>query len=1077
MKIRKITISNLNSLYGTFQIDLTGAYYDSGLFLIKGDKGSGKSTILDAVCLAIYGETPRLGKKNLDILSQGEKNGFAEVEFELNDEIYTVRYGITKKIPTRGANKGVPKYDWFHTLQRGSELLAERSATLKVIGDLLGIKFDDFTRVILLAQGNFNAFLTSGKEKGEILEKITGTEIYSKMGTLIFESWKESKEKVERKRGVIGEIRILSEEEILQLENERSDTQRKLDVLRSEIQTLEGLCLKFDQIREKDQGILNLERELAENFREIEAFAQSYERLKKGKLAASVASEQKAWREISQERETKEKERANECQKERREREGSVQAQAALENAVKVFQEAEKESLSQTPILNQVRALDAQLKTMRADLDALRVTKETRRKEILLKKETLSEKLRQEEEWDKTVKGSQLYLEEYSIDQGLERKIPEWKGDLNRLQALLTKMTEYGKEASSFLAKSSKLQFNIAQLEQNGKEVRDLIQIKQNEIEANEAEILTLLDGKTREHWRDLRLAAIRELSLVRTIEDLAAERKNLEDGKPCPLCGSLHHPYAKENVPRVDDAQKRIDQIERIFTELERRDESLRKMTEERALLERRFDQIQSKLGILQKEWEHCQTNWKRREEDILTEKKLAEPIEQKIQEEFSVFSFNWDRQPNLPIEVQTRYQRYQEHRNILDEAQKKMTELNAEIVGIKSALEVSEAVYQEAKEDDRQKESQLQKVEATRQALYGEKDPNVEEEGLKCRIASSTERKETAQKNLSEAKARLETTQIRIQELKGTIRRLLDQENALFQIFVRACEKIGITPEDYSSMVLSPEEMTQLIAKQSRLETQRNHLEEEKKKWTTSRDTLIKEIPESIQEESLRQEWNRKRVAQDELNQTLGELNNRIVRGQEDRDRRLALEEELRALQVDEEYWGILNKILGGENGAKFRRLAQEHTLGQLLDRANRELMKMDGRYELIPGEVEGDLEIDVCDHWQDDTFRSAKNLSGGEQFIVSLALALGLSAMVGDKLQIDSLFLDEGFGTLDERALDQVVRALYTLQEANGKTIGIISHVEALAESDTIQTSIQVTPIGNGRSILEGPGVRRL
>lgn len=117
---------------------------------------------------------------------------------------------------------------------------------------------------------------------------------------------------------------------------------------------------------------------------------------------------------------------------------------------------------------------------------------------------------------------------------------------------------------------------------------------------------------------------------------------------------------------------------------------------------------------------------------------------------------------------------------------------------------------------------------------------------------------------------------------------------------------------------------------------------------------------------------------------------------------------------------------------------------------------------------------LELNVVDNYQAGEIRSTKNLSGGESFIVSLSLALGLSHMASKNVRVDSLFLDEGFGTLDEEALDTALETLAGLQQ-DGKLIGVISHVPALKER--ISTQIQVTPQTGGRSQISGPGCGRL
>ena len=167
----------------------------------------------------------------------------------------------------------------------------------------------------------------------------------------------------------------------------------------------------------------------------------------------------------------------------------------------------------------------------------------------------------------------------------------------------------------------------------------------------------------------------------------------------------------------------------------------------------------------------------------------------------------------------------------------------------------------------------------------------------------------------------------------------------------------------------------------------------------------------------------------------------------------------------------WKSLHELIGSADGKKFRNFAQGLTLQVLIAQANRQLEKMNDRYFLVQVGNDG-LELGVVDLHQGGELRSVKNLSGGECFIVSLALALGLSALAGARLRLDSLFLDEGFGTLDEEVLEVALDALTSLRD-EGKLVGMISHMSAL--KDRIACQIRVQPVGGGRSVLNGPGVQ--
>ena len=186
---------------------------------------------------------------------------------------------------------------------------------------------------------------------------------------------------------------------------------------------------------------------------------------------------------------------------------------------------------------------------------------------------------------------------------------------------------------------------------------------------------------------------------------------------------------------------------------------------------------------------------------------------------------------------------------------------------------------------------------------------------------------------------------------------------------------------------------------------------------------------------------------------------------------DKELSIKQEELILEIENQQLAVddlshLNGLVGSADGAKFRRFAQGLTLAHLVYLANQQLQRLHGRYQLQRQESDT-LAIEVLDTWQGDSVRDTKTLSGGESFLVSLALALALSDLVSAKTSIDSLFLDEGFGTLDNDTLEIALDALDNLN-ASGKMIGIISHVETLKERIAVQIKV---------SKLSGLGVSEL
>lgn len=202
------------------------------------------------------------------------------------------------------------------------------------------------------------------------------------------------------------------------------------------------------------------------------------------------------------------------------------------------------------------------------------------------------------------------------------------------------------------------------------------------------------------------------------------------------------------------------------------------------------------------------------------------------------------------------------------------------------------------------------------------------------------------------------------------------------------------------------------------------------------------------------------------DELLRLSGANAEKISRHEQNESKHQELINRIQAQEKETNHWETMNYLIGSADGKKFRTYAQGLTLSKLVSLANQHLQSLSGRYYLHKAEQK-DLELDIVDTFQADNIRSMFTLSGGETFLVSLALALGLSDLAGRNARIDSLFIDEGFGSLDDASLDLAISTLENLQ-SSGKTIGIISHVKELKER--ITTQIRINKKGSGFSEIE-------
>lgn len=356
-------------------------------------------------------------------------------------------------------------------------------------------------------------------------------------------------------------------------------------------------------------------------------------------------------------------------------------------------------------------------------------------------------------------------------------------------------------------------------------------------------------------------------------------------------------------------------------------------------------------------------------------------------------------------------------------------------------------------------------------RSERFGDHSPDAEEERLESLLQTASDQLAAtvdARNAAMQALAVLETS-------TGDLQRSLRQEREDLDIrekeFVQALHEKGFASEMACLAAVLPE------AERQRIEHRATVLENRK------RDVDLKRAD---RESRLRVELERRltTATAEELAAKGVQLDEELrnVRGgigaitRQLDDHRVAAEEhrskmeKIVAQKTECRRWEMLHDLIGSADGKKFRNFAQGITFEIMIAHANRQLVRMTDRYVLLHDPVQP-LELSVIDLWQAGEVRSTRNLSGGESFIVSLALALGVSQMSSRNVRVDSLFLDEGFGTLDEEALETALKTLGSLQQA-GKLIGVISHVPALR--DRISTHIRVTPLAGGRSAIEGPGV---
>ncbi len=355
----------------------------------------------------------------------------------------------------------------------------------------------------------------------------------------------------------------------------------------------------------------------------------------------------------------------------------------------------------------------------------------------------------------------------------------------------------------------------------------------------------------------------------------------------------------------------------------------------------------------------------------------------------------------------------------------------------------------------------------------IYGERDPDLEEKRLADVFRQAGEQREETLRNRNKLQAELDVLDQQIKKLREQVKargtQLTEMEPALClrlaasgftneTAFMQAC----LPQDSFDKLLQWAESLRNLeTVLQTRQQDRRNALALEQDRNLT--DKTLEKICEEYEVVTGRLS---------ELQKALGALDHRLRQHAEQQQRHHSRFQEIEASKQECERWERLHALIGSGDGKKFRNFAQGLTFELMVAHANRQLQKMSDRYILVRDNLVP-LELNVIDNYRAGDIRSTRNLSGGESFIASLALSLGLSSMASRNVRVDSLFLDEGFGTLDEDALETALETLSALQQ-EGKLIGIISHVPALKER--IGTRIQVEAGSAGRSSLSGPGCSR-
>lgn len=1129
MKFLQLEILNLASLdkQGGEVINFEeGALGESTIFSIVGPTGSGKSTLLDAICLALYNRAPRYPRKKGDknqsieifgaadasesnrlaptdsrnILTRGKKEGYSKLTFLANNgSIYRAEWHVRfQRVRYENAKTALYK------ITRNGEEITEEAADWNELPNIIGLDYDQFLRTVLIAQGSFANFLTAKEnERYELLEKLIGCEeTYTNIATEIKKAKDQATDAYNQMAASVEAVKqnLLNDEELAQLQEEIDWLEKAEKELDSQLQAISKDLQWFDENDKQIKQIAIYQTDMEQAANAIKEMQTQILRLQlhdEVQPAVNLLQEvERQTQSIHEQEESILKAEAN-IKSQESAIDESEKTLASLKEAVGKAQEQLEKAL---PVIAEARALKTKMEAAMPNLKEKKEALESAQKENLTALKDVEENARNIQKWEAETEKANLALK------ATQEEIAKQKQVLHEATQAAEQAweTERNKTAGQ----------NIEEL-QNSKTVADRkLQDVQQAIK-----VVAHLDAATTEKQKNEeriqflgeRNAKIDEALGKLTIEALSQEtltlrnaytlmlsekweihRANLIEGKPCPLCGSTTHPYHTDNR-QFEEATTELSQLLKAKEDLlklqQKEEKDLsgeRKQNDgEVQTLQKQQEKLSGEIATYEEEWKALIAQYPKIPKAEAELKSLLPIYENKAKDASSKLSLFNKIQKEIERLTQLKDKAVKDEAayeskasTIQNKAQEstltcttKLTEQKALTSNLVSQQKSKEEAYGKALQTWNSAKKEMEEwQEKYKQILNGE-EPDAAEQRLTAAKDEATKTADNQNENINKLKAELansrgshQTMLSQNKTMKENLQAKVKELDFWIEEYNKQLEEKSIEPslidrntiremlhsaEDWNAIRREKDEKEKAVASttalyQSAEKAHQQHLEHQP---AQTRDALLA-IQQEYQERSQRNELIAANARMQNHQESLKQLGDKA--------------EALKLVTQEKDDWTAITDAIGAD-GKTLRKIAQCYTLSFLIAHANQEIRKFNSRYELQ--QVKHSLGIRVIDHDRADDIRDTTSLSGGETFIVSLGLALGLSALSSRNISFENLFIDEGFGTLDPDTLATVIDSLAMLQSSQGKKVGVISHTDTMSER--ITTQIRIIKNGNSGS----------